>query len=375
MCCSVKFTHPYGWLDSADKYSGCPEDTVKITHAFRLGLIGTLGVGLGLMLLAIVGSLATVLTYIGVAFFIALGLDPAVRWLERRKFKKPLAITTVVLVFLAVVVGLVASVVPAFIDQSNHFITTLPQTVRDLETQAWFKWLENQLAAVDLRKVLQQAVAWVTNPANLSAIMGGLLKVGMTIAAAISGTIIVVILTLYFVASIETIKQSVYSFVPRTKRETFAEMTEQITGSIGKYIVGQVSLAALNGILCFFMLLFIGGKGAALWGFVAFVLALIPLIGTVLSTIVVSFSQLITASPMTALVILIYFLVYMQIEAYVISPRVMNKAVSVPGSIVVIAALAGGELMGVLGALIAIPVAASILLIIKQIVIPHIDKQ
>lgn len=348
---------------------------MKITHAFRLGLIGTLGVGLGLMLLTIIGSLATVLTYIGVAFFIALGLHPAVEWLQRHKFKKGLAIATVVVVFVGIVVGVIAAVVPNFIEQSNHFIATLPQTVRDLESQEWFKWLENQLAAVDLKKVLQDAVAWLTNPVNLSAIAGGLLKVGVGIATAISGTIIVVILTLYFVASIETIKQSVYEFVPRSKRETFANMTEQITGSIGKYIVGQVALAALNGILCFFMLLFIGGQGAALWGFVAFVLALIPLIGTVLSTIVVSLSQLIMASPATALVILIYFLIYMQIEAYVISPRVMNKAVAVPGSIVVIAALAGGELMGVLGALIAIPIAASILLIIKQIVKPALDKQ
>jgi predicted PurR-regulated permease PerM len=89
----------------------------------------------------------------------------------------------------------------------------------------------------------------------------------------------------------------------------------------------------------------------------------------------VSLSQLLLASPLTALVILIYFLIYMQIEAYVISPRIMNKAVSIPGSVVVIAALAGGTLMGVLGALVAIPIAASIILIIKQVFVPRMETR
>jgi len=348
---------------------------VRIQNIFRIGLIGTLGVGLGMLLLAMVGSLATVLTYIGVAFFLALGLDPSVKWLQRKKFPKWAAILTVVVIFLGVVVSVILAVVPAFITQATEFIKNFPTIVSNMEKEAWFRWLEAQLGSVDTSAITKEIVAWVTNPANISNIAGGILNVGVGIATAVSGTLIVVILTLYFVASIDLIKQSSYELVPLSKRATFADMTEQITGSIGKYIVGQISLAALNGILCFIMLTIIGGKGAALWAFVAFLLALIPLIGTVLSTIVVSTSQLIMASPMTALVILIYFLIYMQIEAYVISPRVMNKAVAVPGSVVVIAALAGGELMGVLGALIAIPIAASILLIIKQIVKPALNKQ
>jgi predicted PurR-regulated permease PerM len=147
-------------------------------------------------------------------------------------------------------------------------------------------------------------------------------------------------------------------------------MTEEITGGVGKYVVGQIALAALNGVLCFIVLVSIGGKAAIVWAFVAFLLALIPLIGTVVSSVVVSFSQLLLASPLTALVILIYFLIYMQIEAYVISPRIMNKAVSVPGGVVVVAALAGGTLFGIMGALVAIPVAASIILVLRKVWMP-----
>ncbi|MEG0027920.1 MAG: AI-2E family transporter, partial [Aurantimicrobium sp.] len=98
--------------------------------------------------------------------------------------------------------------------------------------------------------------------------------------------------------------------------------------------------------------------------------ALIPLIGTVMASIIVTLGQLLLADGQVALIIGIYFLIYMQVEAYVFSPKIMNKAISIPGSIVVIAALAGGTLMGILGALVAIPIAASIVLIIKEVVIP-----
>jgi predicted PurR-regulated permease PerM len=111
-----------------------------------------------------------------------------------------------------------------------------------------------------------------------------------------------------------------------------------------------------------------------MFGFIAFLLALIPLIGTVLSAVIVSLGQLILVSPTVALISIIYFLIYMQIEAYVLSPRIMTKAVAIPGSIVVIAALAGGTLLGIIGALVAIPIAASIVLIIKQIVVPAQNK-
>jgi predicted PurR-regulated permease PerM len=131
----------------------------------------------------------------------------------------------------------------------------------------------------------------------------------------------------------------------------------------------------IHGVLCFIVLVSIGGKAAIIWAFVAFLLALIPLIGTVVSSVVVSLSQLLLASPLTALVILIYFLIYMQIEAYVITPRIMSRAIEVPGAVVVVAALAGGALLGVLGALVAIPIAASIILIIRQVLVPYQDQR
>lgn len=349
--------------------------TVVIKNAFRVGLIGALGVGLAMLLMTMVGSLATVLTYIGVAFFLALGLDPAVKWLGKHRFPQWAAILTVVVVFLLVVVGAIFAIVPSLVDQTNTFIKGFPEFAKTFLQQPWVIWLQHTFgASFDIRAVTDEIQKFLSNPANISKITGGLFKVGVGIASGFTGTLIVIILTLYFTASLEIIKNSTYQLVPKSKRAGFAEMFEKVTAGVGKYVVGQIALAALNGLLCFIMLTIIGGKAAIVWAFVAFLLALIPLIGTVISAITVSLAQLILAGPMTAVVILIYFLIYMQIEAYVISPRVMNKAVSIPGSVVVIAALAGGELMGILGALIAIPIAASIILIIKEIAMPKLDK-
>jgi len=109
---------------------------------------------------------------------------------------------------------------------------------------------------------------------------------------------------------------------------------------------------------------------------IAFFFSLIPLVGTLTgSTIIVLVCLGLSSTPLTALIAAIYYLIYMQIEAYVISPRVMNRAVSVPGAVVVIAALSGGALLGLLGALIAIPVAASVLIIYRQVLIPRMNER
>ena len=344
---------------------------MRIQNAFRAGLIGTLGVGVGLLLITTIGSLATILTYIGAALFLALGLDPAVKWLVSKRFPHWAAILTVVVVVLGACTGLIMSVLPNIIDQTAAFIGTLPTIIDDMQSQDWVGYLNSQLGGfIDVNAVLVSIADFFKDPNHLSSIAGGALQVGISIANGVTGTIVVVILTLYFTSSMDSIKKVAYSLVPKSKRETFIRLSEEITSGVGKYVVGQIALALLNGVLTFILLTIIGGQAALVFAFLAFLLALIPLIGTVLASTIIILGQLLLASPQTALVALIYYLIYMQIEAYVISPRIMNKAVSVPGSIVVIAALAGGTLLGILGALVAIPIAASILLIIKEIVIP-----
>jgi predicted PurR-regulated permease PerM len=138
--------------------------------------------------------------------------------------------------------------------------------------------------------------------------------------------------------------------------------------------MGQVTIASINATLAFIMMSVAQIPFPLLFAFIAFVLALIPLVGSITGAVIVSLVAL-SVSPVTAIAVAIYYVFYMQVEAYVISPRVMRKAVDVPGAVVVVSALAGGALLGVLGALVAIPVAASIILIIRQVWMPRQDAE
>jgi predicted PurR-regulated permease PerM len=180
----------------------------------------------------------------------------------------------------------------------------------------------------------------------------------------------VIILTIYFTASLPSIKRAAYQLVPASRRSRFADLGDQITDSVGKYVMGQVSLALVNGVLSAIFLTIIGAKFPVLLATIAFFFSLIPLVGTITGSVIIV-AVCILSGPPTAIAAAIYYLIYMQVEAYVLSPRIMNRAVSVPGALVVVAALAGGTLLGILGALVAIPFAAALLLIIKQVVIPR----
>ena len=116
-------------------------------------------------------------------------------------------------------------------------------------------------------------------------------------------------------------------------------------------------------------MLIVGIPGAPLLGTVVFFITIIPLIGTVLTTIAITLLTLATV-PSATIPVLIAMLIYMQVEAYVLTPKVMSRAVQVPGSVVLISATAGGSLLGLPGALIGVPVAASIALILREIVVP-----
>ena len=349
---------------------------MKIQNPFRLGLFGGLGVLLAVAIGATVGSLATILTYIGAALFLALGLDPLVTWLEKHKFPRPLAIVTVLVAVLGVFVGLVFAIIPVITEQVNKAIKAVPGlingfsdgTIRD-NVQDAFPWL-------NVDDMLTGVQDWFAT-LDLTSIGGGVLTVGIGIATGVTGAIVVLILTIYFVASLTNLKRGLYQLVPASKRPTFIDLAEQVAAAVGRYVIGQGSLALVNGILSFiFLTLIFPAFGlpvsySALLAFIAFLGSLIPLVGTVSGSVVITLLVLVFNGPPSVIAVGIYYLVYMQVEAYFLNPRIMAQAVKVPGAIVVIAALAGGTLLGILGALIAIPVAAAILLIINQVVVPR----
>jgi len=348
---------------------------VKIQNAFRLGLFGGLGVLVAVVIGSGLATLATIITYVGAALFLALGIDPAVSFLQRHRFPRWAAILTVLAAILAVFAGLVLAVIPVIIDQVNNLIASIPDIVDAVtKDNAVQKWWNHTLPWLPFDDVVTNIQGFFTK--NIGTITGGVFQTVFTIASGAFGVVIVLILTLYFVASLSSIKRGLYQLIPATKREKFIDIAEQISKAVGRYVLGQGALGLTNGILSFlfFTILLLCGiniKYYALFAFIAFLFSLIPLVGTVTGSTIICVLVLLFNGWPTVIAPLIYYLVYMQVEAYLISPTIMKRAVRVPGAVVVIAALAGGTLLGVLGALVAIPVAAAVLLIIKQVVVPR----
>ena len=343
-------------------------------NAFRIGLVGGLGVLVSIAIGGAIGELSTVLIYVGVALFLALGLDPLVSWLEQ-KLPRWLAILVVFIGVIAVFAGLLVTVIPVIVDQITNLVTNFPQIADRVVKSDFVKTMEQQLSGVvDFDAAAKSVTDFVSNPNNFVSLGGGLLAVGAGVASGVTGSIIVLILTLYFLASLRSMKRATYRFVPASKRAGFIDVSEDITSAVGRYVVGQVSLALVNGVLSAIFLSIIGAPQVVLLAFVAFLFSLIPLVGTVTGSAIIVLVCLF-ASPLTALVAAIYYLAYMQVEAYFLSPRIMNRAVSVPGAVVVIAAVAGGSLGGILGALVAIPVAASAIIVIQKVVFPRQDQK
>lgn len=341
-------------------------------NPFMFGLLGALGVLVALMIGGIVGQLATVLVYIGVALFLALGLDPIVRFIER-KLPRPAAVAVVVIGVLLAFAGIILAIVPTLVEQIGNLIKDGPKMIEDFTKSAWFQDVSGQFGGT-IQDAVDGVLGFVQNPDNFLDIGGGVFAVGAGIAGGLTGVTIVVILTLYFMASLRSMKRVAARFVPAYQRDTFSELLEDVSSAVGRYVIGQASLALTNGILSLIFLSLIGAPVPALLALLAFIGSMIPLVGTLSASILISLICLFE-SPTTALIAIIYYLVYMQIEAYVLSPRIMNKAVAVPGALVVIAAVAGGALGGILGALVAIPVAASIIIIVQKVVFPNQDRK
>ncbi|GAA3013242.1 AI-2E family transporter [Microbacterium aurantiacum] len=345
----------------------------SLNNPFAVGFTLTLGGLVALALGIAFGNLSTIIIYVALALFVALALDPAVRWLERKNVPRAWGIVIVYAVFALILIGVLLLIVPTVVGQIAQFIDDVPSLIANFQQSSFYGWAESTFGD-PVEALTAEIQKFLSDPGNIATLGGGVLRVVVGIGSAISGGIIVIVLSLYFLASLLSMKQGLYRLVPAHARAKTADLTEQITDSIGGYLMGMVVLAFFNATFTFIMYLLLGLQFAALMAVVSFSITIIPLVGPVLFWIIGS-SVALFLDPLAALIFALAYLVYMQVEAYVLTPKVMNKAVSVPGSLVVIGALVGGTLLGLLGALVAVPVTASILLIIKQVVIPRQDAK
>lgn len=309
-----------------------------------------------------------VLVLVLISAFLAVGLDPAVRRLQRFGMKRGQAVAAIFLGAFAFIALFIWAVVPPLISQVTDFATNLPDYVQNIaeENPRIQEWVDDNEITTKLQDATKNVPTLIGNS------FGGILGVAGSVAGTLFNLLTIMVLTIYFLLSLHQIHEGSLRLVPRSKRASAREILDPILEKIGGYIAGQVTVALIAGVLAYAFLQIAGVPSPvalALWVAIA---ALIPMVGATIGAIpavIVAFFDTTTLGIAT----LVWFIVYQQVENYILAPRIMTKAVDISPAAVLLAALIGGSLLGFVGALMAIPAAASIKLVIQEIAMPKIE--
>lgn len=354
--------------EKRDDY-GTPGVPFSRRSPYFLGFVGALGALTAWYLFMAVVGIGSVLLLVVVSFFLAAGLDPAVRFLERRGLRRSLACASVMIAVLGALVLFVLAIVPVITDQVKAISDNVPGWIDQLQQSEKVQELNDEY------QVLDKVQDYVADGDFITGLFGGVLGFGLRVLSTLFNAFIVIVLTLYFLASLNPTKDALYRLAPASRRDRVSRLGNQIIRNIGGYVAGAFLVALCAGLSSLAFLIIVGlGEYAVALAFVVALLDVIPMIGATIGAVVVC-SIAAAVDLKTGVLCIIFYVAYQQIENYVIYPRVMSKSVNIPGQVTVIAALVGAGLLGVVGALLAIPTAAAILLVVKEVVVRRQDER
>ena len=336
---------------------------------FYMGFVGGLGLLLAYWLFQALIGIGSVLMLVVVSFFLAAGLNPSVEFLERRGIRRSFACAIVIIAALGTLALFIVAIVPVIADQIRLLTDNAPIWLDQLQENEKVQQLNDEYEIVD------KAKAFVTDGDFISTLFGGALGFGLKIVSALFNAFIILVLTLYFLASLNTTTHAIYRLAPASRRERVTKLGDKVIHNIGGYVSGAFVVALCAGISSLIFLWFTEVREYAVaLAFVVAVLDVIPMIGATLGAIVVCAIAFATDLK-SGIAAVIFYIVYQQVENYVIYPRVMGRTVDLPGAVIVIAALVGTALLGVVGALLAIPAAAAVLLVVREVVVKQQDRR
>jgi predicted PurR-regulated permease PerM len=333
---------------------------------FYMGFTAALGVLLAYGLILALVQLKTIVLFIVVALLLALGLEPLVSRLMSLGLQRGRSVLIVMVLLVGLVVGVGWLIVPTMADQITTLIDRTPGYLTDLQRNHVVRQIDQRFHVADR---LQEQAASSLDAGSLTKVVGGLLGAGKAFVDATVAIFTVLVLTLYFMAALPAVKAAVYKLVPTPRRARTIFIGEEVCRRVGGYVLGQACVATINGFLAYIMLIVLGLPFPAILALFVGLLALVPIVGTLVGGVVVTLVAL-THGWVIAAIALAYYVLYHLFEAYVLSPRIMHRAVDVPAVVTIVAVLAGGTLLGFVGALIAIPIAAALLLIYEQVLVP-----
>jgi predicted PurR-regulated permease PerM len=332
---------------------------------FLIGMSGAAGVAVTVGVVEMIITVRDVLVLIGLALFLAIGLEPVVSVLTRYKFPRWTAVITVLVAGLTAVGGFLAAAIPPLARQTTQFVTQAPTMVPRLLNR------NRLLSQFNERFHLQQRLLQTLN-GDASGLVNGLLGAGQVVFSALASALILVVLTMYFLTDLPRIRATLYRLVPYSRRPRAILLGDEIFANVGGYVLGNVLISLIAGFLTFTFLVISGVPYPLLLSIFVAILDLVPVIGSTLAGAVVCLVALSVSLPV-CLATVGYFLAYRLVEDYLLVPRIIGRVVKVPALVTVVAVLLGGALLGIVGALVAIPAAAALLLLAREVLFPRLD--
>jgi predicted PurR-regulated permease PerM len=324
-------------------------------------MLAVVGVAIGLYLVYL---LRKPISWVLIACFLAVALAGPVNRLHRR-MRRGFAIAIVYLALLLVPIGIAALVVPPLVTQLNNLVENLPQYAQDAQdfTQknSTLRKLENDYNVT--QKLQQQAEKLPARIGDAASVLG---NIGLGLVNSLFAVFTILVLTAFLLGSGNVWVDRFLELRPPEQRARIRKALDHMARTVGGYVGGILAQATVAGVTAFIVLTLLGVPFAAALSIIVFFADLIPLVGATLGAVVVAIVTLFTDFPTATIIWAVFSIVYQQLENTLIQPQIQRRAVNVHPFIVLVAVLFGSTLLGVLGALVAIPVAASMQIAIRE---------
>jgi len=318
-------------------------------------------VGLSLVLVYLAWN---VLSWIVIAMFLAMALNPAVEAFERRGMKRLWAASLVFVLALLTLTGIGFLVIPPLLTQVSDFVDAVPDFIDDLTAgRGPLGWLQDEYQIVDrLREAIEEQGA-----GGVLGLGAGVLDVVRSVVTAVVGAITIIFLTYFMLLEGPRTIQGVLGVLPEGVRPRYERVGRDIYRAISGYVTGNLLISLLAGVLSTIVFFVVGSEFAIALGLLVAILDLIPLAGATLAAIIASTVVFIETDWIRCVIVIVFFVAYQQFENHVVQPLVYGRTVQLSPLVVLCAVLVGAQLAGILGALLAIPVAGSLLAIAREI--------
>jgi predicted PurR-regulated permease PerM len=337
------------------------QEPVSTRTVFRWGVAAGLGLLIVFLLYRAAILVSDVFVQVVIAAFIAVSLDPAVRWLIRHKVRRGQAVAIIGLAVAALLAVFMWVFLPPLIHQGGSLTSDFPGYLDRLRDHS------PSLARLEDRFNLQKPIHdfAVTVPGKLGK---EALSFGQRFLGALLSALLVIVLTIYFMLDLPRLRRALVRLFPRRHRRPVNDMVNVVIDKVGSYMIANLIVSAVAGTTSLIAMLALGVPFALPLAVFVALTDLLPMIGATLGAGVCVIVALATRELWpTAVLLAVFFLLYQQVENYVLVPRVMRNSVSLPAVAVLLSALFGASVLGLVGALMAIPVAAAFAAILAPV--------